>query len=95
MEHLYVISYDIADDKRWRRVFRIMKGTGEWLQYSVFQCRLERQGLMNLQAELNEVIHHHEDHVLILDIGPADNVSPHVTSLGKKFEAIKHEALIF
>lgn len=95
MEHLYVISYDIADDKRWRRVFRIMKGAGEWLQYSVFQCRLDRQGLMQLQAELSEVIHHHEDHVLILDIGPADNVNPHVTSLGRKFEAVKHEVLIF
>ena len=36
MEHLFIISYDIADPKRWRRVFRVMKGYGAWLQLSVF-----------------------------------------------------------
>ncbi len=95
MEHLYVITYDIADDKRWRRIFRIMKGYGEWLQLSVFQCRLNRIRIVQLQAELNETIHHKEDHVLILDLGPVDNVKPHVVSLGKNFEAVKREALIF
>lgn len=95
MEHLYVISYDIADDKRWRHVFRIMKGHGEWLQYSVFQCRLDRQRYIQIQVELNEAIHHREDHVLILDLGPVDSVSPHVTSLGKSFEPMKREAMIF
>lgn len=95
MEHLYVISYDIADDKRWRHVFRIMKGHGEWLQYSVFQCRLDRQRYAQIQAELNEVIHHREDHILILDLGPVDSVNPRVTSLGKSFEPMKREAMIF
>ncbi len=95
MEHLYVITYDIADDKRWRRVFKIMNGYGEWLQLSVFQCRLDRMRAIQLQAELKEVIHHQEDHVLILDLGSVDGVTPHVTSLGKRFEAVKREALIF
>jgi len=95
MEHLYVITYDIADDKRWRRVFRAMNGYGEWLQLSVFQCRLDRMRIVQLEAELNEVIHHQEDHVLILDLGPADGVTPHVTSLGKRFEVVRREAQIF
>jgi CRISPR-associated protein Cas2 len=95
MEHLYVISYDIADDKRWRQVFRIMKGHGDWLQYSVFQCRLNWQRYAQLQAELNDVINHREDHVLLFDMGPVESVSPHVTSLGKRFELLKREALIF
>lgn len=95
MERLYVISYDIADDKRWRQVFRIMKAHGEWLQYSVFQCRLDRQRMVQVQSELNEAIHHREDHILILDLGPADSVDPHVTSLGKRFDAMKRAAMIF
>lgn len=95
MEHLYVISYDISNEKRWRQVFKIMKGNGEWLQYSVFQCRLDRTRFIRLQTELHQAIHHQEDHVLFLDLGPVDNVSPHVTSLGKKFEPMKREALIF
>jgi len=42
-EHLYLVTYDIRDDKRLRRVFKTMKGFGEWLQLSVFQCRLSRR----------------------------------------------------
>ena len=38
-ENLYIVAYDISDPRRWRRVFRLMNGYGEWLQLSVFQCR--------------------------------------------------------
>lgn len=41
-EHLYIVTYDIRDPKRWRRVFKIMNGYGEWVQLSVFQCRMSR-----------------------------------------------------
>lgn len=95
MEHLYVISYDIADDKRWRQVFRIMKAYGEWLQYSVFQCRLDRLHMVQIQDELNQAIHHREDHILIFDLGPVDGASPRVISLGKGFDPVKREAMIF
>jgi len=37
MERLYLVCYDIRDDKRWRRLYKAMKGYGEWLQLSVFQ----------------------------------------------------------
>lgn len=39
-ERLYIVTYDIASQRRWRKVFRTMEGFGEWLQLSVFQCRL-------------------------------------------------------
>lgn len=94
MEHLYVISYDIADQKRWRRVFRIMKGYGEWLQLSVFQCRLGKMRMIQLEAALRTEMNQAEDHVLILDIGPAENVSPRVHSLGKPFSPVVREAVI-
>lgn len=95
MEHLYVISYDIADEKRWRQVFSIMKAYGEWLQYSVFQCRLDQLRMVQIQAELNQAIHHSEDHVLIFDLGPVGGVSPRVISLGKGFDSVKRESMIF
>lgn len=94
MEHLFIISYDIADPKRWRRVFRIMKGYGEWLQLSVFQCRLSRTRVVQLEAELRDALNQREDHVLIVDVGPAETVSPRVRSLGKAFEAVQREAVI-
>lgn len=93
-EHLYIVTYDISDQKRWRRVFSLMKGYGEWLQLSVFQCRLSRRRHADLLATLDELINHDHDHVLMLDLGIAENIDPRVVSLGKSFEAIKREPTI-
>lgn len=93
-EHLYVVAYDIGDTTRWRAVFSLMKGQGEWLQLSVFQCRLSRRRHADLVATLDEIIHHKEDHVIILDLGPAGSVAPRVTSLGKEFNAVAREAIV-
>jgi len=94
MEHLYVISYDIRDERRWRRLFKLLKGYGEWLQLSVFQCRLSRARLAQLIALVDGIIQHGVDHVLILDLGPADNVAPRVVSLGKSFEPVPREPVV-
>jgi CRISPR-associated protein Cas2 len=93
-EHLYVVSYDIRDPKRWRRVFRLMHGYGEWLQLSVFQCRLSRRRHAELIALLDGIIHHGEDHVVLLDVGVVEKVSPRVVSLGKDFKPVEREAVI-
>lgn len=93
-ENLYVISYDIADPKRWRRIFKLMHGYGEWLQLSVFQCRLSPRRHAELLSLLDGIIKAGEDHILMLDLGPADAVKPKVTSLGKRFEAVKREPII-
>jgi CRISPR-associated protein Cas2 len=93
-ERLYIVTYDIADPKRWRHVFRLMKGYGRWLQLSVFQCRLTPRRRQELAAALDDVVHHHEDHVLIIDVGPADTVAPRVESLGKTFQSVERKAII-
>lgn len=93
-EHLYIITYDISDSKRWRRVFKLMKGYGEWLQLSVFQCRLSRRRHAELLATLDEIILNDHDHVLMVDVGLAEKVDPRVISLGKSFEAIVREPVI-
>jgi len=93
-QHLYIVSYDIADQKRWRRVFRIMKGYGEWLQLSVFQCRLSRRRHAELIELLDGIIHHANDHVLLLDIGVADAIKPRVVSLGKDYRVVEHQPVI-
>lgn len=93
-EHLYVVTYDISDAKRWRRVFKIMRGYGEWLQLSVFQCRLSQQRHAELIALLDGIINHDTDHVLFVDVGPADRVVPRVVSLGKDFEPVAREPIV-
>jgi len=94
-EHLYIVTYDIADDRRWRRVFKLMHGYGEWLQLSVFQCRLTRSRHAELTARLGSTIAHAEDHVLIVDLGAAEQVQPRVSSLGKRpFAAVERAPVI-
>src|SRR5262249_49624735 len=68
-ERLYVVTYDIADQRRWRRVFRTMKGFGRWLQLSVFQCRLSGRRRAELGAALERLVNQADDHVIILDLG--------------------------
>ncbi len=92
--HAYIVAYDISDPKRWRRIFKIMHGYGEWLQLSVFQCRLSRQQHAELVALLDGIIHHEEDHIILMDMGPADKIDPRITSLGKTFDKIEHEPII-
>ncbi|MCY4513959.1 MAG: CRISPR-associated endonuclease Cas2 [Candidatus Tectomicrobia bacterium] len=93
-ERLYVVAYDIASRRRWRRVFRTTEGYGEWVQLSVFQCRLTAKQRVEMVAALDAVIHHDEDHVMILDLGLANKLSLWIESLGKRFEAITHEPII-
>lgn len=61
----YLVSYDIACRKRWRRVFRLLQGYGEWVQLSVFRCRLDTRRHARLVAELSETIEAGEDRLLI------------------------------
>ncbi|HEX7060485.1 MAG TPA: CRISPR-associated endonuclease Cas2 [Woeseiaceae bacterium] len=94
-DHLYLVTYDISSDKRWRAVYNLMNGYGEWLQLSVFQCRLSRKRLAEMIATLDQLIHHEQDHVLILDLGVAEGVTPRVVSLGKEtFQVVTKEPVI-
>jgi len=94
MEHAYLVCYDIRDPKRWRKVYRTMKGFGEWLQLSVFHCRLTRQKRLRMQASLGDMINRNEDHLLIIDLGPADTIELRVESMGKTFDPIEKDPVI-
>jgi CRISPR-associated protein Cas2 len=94
-EHLYVVTYDIADDKRWRQVFKLMHGYGEWMQLSVFQCRLTQARFVEMQQLLTAAMSLSEDHVLLIDLGPADAVKPRVRSIGKRgYDPLAREPVI-
>lgn len=89
MRNSYLVCYDISDDKRLRRVFKIMRAWGDHLQYSVFECQLTRSDLARLRSELSEVIHHDLDQVLFVDLGPAEGRGDRViTALGRPYSSI-------
>lgn len=62
---LYVVSYDIPDDRRRARVHSALTGFGTWVQFSVFECFLDPKQRMLLEARLMKEIHQREDTVRI------------------------------
>ncbi len=93
-ERLFIVTYDIADERRWRRVFKTVNGFGEWIQLSVFQCRLTRRRRAELETRLRELIKAGEDHMLLIDVGPADQIHLAIESLGKSFARIERHAVV-
>ncbi len=65
MKSAYLVCYDISSPRRLGRVFRLMKGTGVHLQYSVFLCSLTWPKLTLLKAMLDDIINPGRDDVRI------------------------------
>jgi CRISPR-associated protein Cas2 len=93
-ERLYIVTYDISNQRRWRRVFKVMHGDGEWLQLSVFQCRLTRRRRAELETRLRELVKNGEDHILLVDVGPADSTHLALHSIGKSFSKMARQAIV-
>jgi CRISPR-associated protein Cas2 len=87
MQIAYFVTYDICEQDRLRKVFNIMKGAGDHVQYSVFRCDLTDQAKEELIADLLLVIHATQDQVLFIDLGPATGrAATCVTSLGLPYD---------
>ena len=79
----FLVCYDIADDKRLRRVFKTCYNFGEHLQFSVFECDLNPSEKIELEKLLGDIINHEEDQVLFVALGPAEGRGDRViTALG-------------
>ncbi len=53
---LYIISYDIHDDRKRNMVAKIMLDYGTRVQYSVFECNLDDDLLKKMILRLSKVI---------------------------------------
>lgn len=93
-DHLYIVAYDISNTKRWRRIFKILHGYGEWMQLSIFQCRLSKTKRAELESRLREVVKGGQDHLMIIDIGPAKNIRLRIESIGKELNTIERKAVV-
>lgn len=95
MRTTYVVTYDICDPKRLRRVFRVMLGYGEHLQYSVFRCELSDREVVELRWRLNDIIHHDQDQVLFVSVGPADGKARQAFSaIGRPYDHEEKRAIV-
>jgi CRISPR-associated protein Cas2 len=83
MRTTFLVCYDIANDKRLRRVFKTCYNFGEHLQFSIFECDLNPPEKIELEQALCDIINHAEDQVLFVALGPAEGRGDRViTALG-------------
>lgn len=71
MRSVYLVCYDVADDKRLRRTYKKMRGFGDPLQYSVFRCELSETERQLLKETLWSILNWDTDRVMLVDLGPA------------------------
>lgn len=86
MRRAYIVSYDIADPKRLRKVAEACEGYGDRIQYSVFRCHMTRREVAELRGQLETAIHHREDQVLFVDLGLVDGRGQDcIVSMGRRY----------
>ena len=49
---MYLISYDISENKRRNKIFKELKNYGRHVQFSVFECELDRKRYRQLYTSL-------------------------------------------
>lgn len=59
----YVVTYDIPDDKRRKKVADLLEGYGKRVQYSVFECVLTQAKYDELRSRLKKKVNFEEDSV--------------------------------
>jgi CRISPR-associated protein Cas2 len=95
MRNTFLVTYDIRDDKRLRKVFQTMRDFGDHLQYSVFECQFTPTDLARCRHELADLIHHTQDQVLFIDLGPTEGRGDRViTALGQPYTPLDAPCLV-
>ena len=95
MRSSYLVCYDICDEKRLRKVFKAMRNFGDHLQFSVFECQWTPTDLVRCRSTLAGIIHHDEDQVLFVNLGPAEGRGERViTALGKPYTEIDGPCIV-
>lgn len=83
MRRRYFVTYDIADDRIRSQVYKLLRGYGDHIQFSVFRCDLGERRKAELVAALHELIDHGTDQILVIDLGDIDGRAANcVSSIG-------------
>ncbi|MCC6127295.1 MAG: CRISPR-associated endonuclease Cas2 [Pirellulales bacterium] len=70
MRNVFLVCYDVADDKRLRKTYKKMCGFGEPMQFSVFRCELSPVERQLLKEALWSILNWEHDRVMLVDLGP-------------------------
>lgn len=91
----YIVTYDISDPKRLRRVFKLLSQYGDHLQLSVFECQLNGKDLAVLRDKLGGAIQKGDDQILLIRLGPVDGRSQTaIEALGREYRPTDYSWVI-
>ncbi len=78
---VYLIAYDIASPKRWRRVAARLKKVGNRTQYSVFLLPLMPRQAKKLEKQLNAMLDLKEDRLMMIDLGTHSDAETRISGV--------------
>ncbi len=58
---MYLITYDISQTKRRNKIFKELKNYGKHVQFSVFECDLDKKRYLELYGKLMKLMGDCED----------------------------------
>jgi CRISPR-associated protein Cas2 len=95
MRNAYIVSYDISDPKRLKKVFKTMYGFGDHIQLSVFRCELSTAEKVRMITKLDRLVHHDQDQVLVIDIGPVEGRAEDcIGAIGRAYQPQERIAVV-
>lgn len=95
MRNTYLVCYDICHPRRLAKVGKTMRGFGDRVQYSIFECRFTKTDLLKCQQRLAAIINAREDQVMFVNLGPVEGRADRVIStLGVAYGRVEAPCLI-
>jgi CRISPR-associated protein Cas2 len=83
----YLVSYDIADPDRLRRVHNVVKASAVRVQDSVYEALMTDKERVLLEDRLKKILNHREDQVMFVALGSAERTAlPEITTLGLPYQ---------
>jgi len=63
---LIIVAYDVRDRRRLRRIATMMEQYGVRVQRSAFECRLDKEIIKRLLADIKSIINRRQDKVTVI-----------------------------
>ncbi|MCB5228884.1 MAG: CRISPR-associated endonuclease Cas2 [Candidatus Cloacimonetes bacterium] len=61
--HFLVVVYDLSNDRRRTKLHKLLKNFGSPVQYSVFECLLTNEEIIEMKGRVKRLIRPKADHV--------------------------------
>lgn len=91
---LYVVTYDIPDDKRRKKVADLLVGYGQRVQYSVFECVLDGKQYEEMQRRLKKRVKLAEDNVRFYGISQHTLAQAEVWGVGLPVASVASSVIV-